>query len=102
MLYADGFPNPKKQAVVPDFLFFHAEEECDLNAVYGTKNKKYKVKGLFNILSAQIHITENTPVEEEIALDPEHLGKVFENLLASYNLNTDHGAKADRLVFSAP
>ena len=27
---------------------------------------------------------ENTPVEQEVALDPELLGKVFENLLAAY------------------
>ncbi|OQX00902.1 MAG: hypothetical protein BWK80_61005, partial [Desulfobacteraceae bacterium IS3] len=41
VLYADGFSrNPKKRAIVPDFLFFHAEEDCDLNAIYGTKNKK--------------------------------------------------------------
>ncbi len=96
VLYADGFSrNPKKRAIVPDFLFFHAEEECDLNAVYGTKNKKYKVKGLFNILSGyKFTITENTPIEEEIALDPELLGKVFENLLASYNPETETTARS--------
>ena len=33
-------------------------------------------------------VEENTPVEEEVALDPELLGKVFENLLASYNPET--------------
>ncbi|OQX18628.1 MAG: hypothetical protein BWK80_37915, partial [Desulfobacteraceae bacterium IS3] len=39
--FVDGFSrNPKKRAIVPDFLFFHAEEDCDLNAIYGTKNKK--------------------------------------------------------------
>ena len=31
---------------------------------------------------------ENTPVEQEVALDPELLGKVFENLLAAYNPET--------------
>ena len=29
-------------------------------------------------------LTENTPIEEEVALDPELLGHVFENLLAAY------------------
>ncbi len=33
-------------------------------------------------------VEENTPTEWEVALDPELLGKVFENLLASYNPET--------------
>ena len=33
-------------------------------------------------------VEENTPVEQEVALDPELLGKVFENLLATYNPET--------------
>ena len=102
--FVDGFSrNPKKRAIVPDFLFFHAEEECDLNAIYGTKNKKYKVKGLFDILSAyKFTITENTPIEEEIALDPELLGKVFENLLASYNPETQTTARKQTGSFYTP
>ncbi|PIU56903.1 MAG: hypothetical protein COS89_05460, partial [Deltaproteobacteria bacterium CG07_land_8_20_14_0_80_38_7] len=32
VLYADGFSrNPKKQAIVPDFLFFGEEETVDLS-----------------------------------------------------------------------
>ncbi len=31
---------------------------------------------------------ENTPIEQEVALDPELLGRVFENLLAAYNPET--------------
>lgn len=55
VVYGDGFSrNPKKQAAVPDNLFFGEEIEYDLNAIYGTKNKRYKVKGLFNILSASL------------------------------------------------
>ena len=90
VLYADGFSrNTKKQAIVPDFLFFSEEEEYDLNEIFGTKNKCYKVKGLINILTSyKFTVTENTPIEEEVALDPELLGKVFENLLASYNQET--------------
>ena len=33
-------------------------------------------------------VEENTPIEQEVALDPELLGKVFENLLAAYNPET--------------
>ncbi len=39
-------------------------------------------------------VEENTPIEQEVALDPELLGKVFENLLAAYNPET--GATARR------
>ena len=31
---------------------------------------------------------ENTPIEQEVVLDPELLGRVFENLLAAYNPET--------------
>ena len=33
-------------------------------------------------------VEESTPIESEVALDPELLGKVFENLLAAYNPET--------------
>ena len=33
-------------------------------------------------------VEENTPIEQDVALDPELLGKVFENLLAAYNPET--------------
>jgi len=104
VIYMDGFSrNPKKQAIVPDFLFFSPEQEYDLNAVYGTKNKKYRIKGLIDILSGyKFTITENTPIEEEIALDPELLGKVFENLLASYNPETQTTARKQTGSFYTP
>ncbi len=45
---------------------------------------------------------ENTPVEEEVALDPELLGKVFENLLASYNEDTQITARKQSGSFYTP
>jgi hypothetical protein len=104
VLYSDGFSrNSKKQAIVPDFLFFGAEEEYDLNVIYGTKNKRYRVKGLIDILSGyKFTVAENTPVEEEVALDPELLGKVFENLLASYNPETQTTARKQTGSFYTP
>lgn len=85
IVYVDGFSrNHKKQASVPDYIFFGEEREVDLNDVYATKNKKYKSRGLINLLeSYKFTVAENTPIEEEIALDPELLGKVFENLCFS-------------------
>jgi adenine-specific DNA-methyltransferase len=85
----DGFSDKDVGLIVPNYLFFSDEKEADLNEEYGTKNKKYHVQGLFNILSAyNFTIDENDPNDQEVALDPELLGKVFENLLASFNPET--------------
>jgi hypothetical protein len=102
--YVDGFSrNAKKQASVPDYIFFGEEKEVDLNEVYGTKNKRYSSRGLINLLeSYKFTVAENTPIEEEIALDPELLGKVFENLLASYNPETQTTARKQTGSFYTP
>lgn len=102
--YVDGFSrNTKKKAIVPDYIFFAEEKEVDLNEVYGTKNKRYTSQGLINILeSYKFTVAENTPIEEEIALDPELLGKVFENLLASYNPETQTTARKQTGSFYTP
>lgn len=104
IVYVDGFSrNPKKQAVVPDYIFFGEEREVDLNDIFATKNKKYKSRGLINLLdSYKFTVAENTPIEEEIALDPELLGKVFENLLASYNPETQTTARKQTGSFYTP
>ncbi len=108
-LYIDGFSDQMtkgEQLIVPDYLFFGTAEEVDLSAEYGIKNKGTKqaaVKGLINILkSYKFTITENTPIEEDVALDPELLGKVFENLLASYNPETKTTARKQTGSFYTP
>lgn len=108
-LYIDGFSDQMtkgEQLVVPDYLFFGVEEEADLSDIVGISDKKYKqaaVKGLINILkSYKFTITENTPIEEDVALDPELLGKVFENLLASYNPETKTTARKQTGSFYTP
>lgn len=108
-LYIDGFSDNMtkgEQLIVPDYLFFGADEEVDLSAEYGVKNRGTKqaaVKGLINILkSYKFTITENTPIEEDVALDPELLGKVFENLLASYNPETKTTARKQTGSFYTP
>src|SRR5690606_28898811 len=78
----DCFSNKRdneERLCVPDYLFFETEKEYDnLNKVYDTKGRKYTVRGLIEILKKyKFTIHENTPIEEEIALDPELLGKVF-------------------------
>ena len=50
--------------------------------------------GLFPLFSHyKFTVEENTPVEQEVALDPELLGKVFENLLGAYNPETQSTAR---------
>jgi hypothetical protein len=108
-LYIDGFSDQMtkdEKLIVPDYLFFGVEEKVDLSTDYGVKNKGVKeaaVKGLINILkSYKFTITENTPIEEDVALDPELLGKVFENLLASYNPETKTTARKQTGSFYTP
>ena len=100
---ADMFsdPDPKKWATarkkafaalsVPNFLFF--QDKKDLKAQRGllTIFKKYKFT-----------VEENTPVEQEVALDPELLGKVFENLLAEVNPETRESARNQTGSFYTP
>ena len=46
-------------------------------------------RGLIPLLNHyKFTVEENTPIERDVALDPELLGKVFENLLAAYNPET--------------
>ncbi|MEG4851037.1 TaqI-like C-terminal specificity domain-containing protein [Microcoleus sp. B5-D4] len=101
----DGFSERQDNRLnIPNCLFFsESEQQIDLNDVYGTKNKRYTVRGLINIFhSYKFTVTENTPIEEEIALDPELLGKVFENLLAAYNPETNTTARKQTGSFYTP
>jgi adenine-specific DNA-methyltransferase len=105
VLRVDGFSERAENPLhIPNELFFgEGSEEVDLNGIFGTKNKKYKPRGLLKIFdSYKFTIEENTPVEEEVALDPELLGKVFENLLASYNPDTKTTARKKSGSFYTP
>lgn len=102
--YIDGFSrNPKKVPIVPDLLFFGKERIEDLSEGYGYNRSKEKCRGLLEIFSDyKFTIEENTPIEEEIALDPELLGKVFENLLAYYTPETEATARKQTGSFYTP
>ena len=81
--FADG--HFKHRAVVPNNLFFSPE------------------KGLIPILTHyNFTIEENTPEEQQVALDPELLGKVFENLLGAYNPETKETARNQSGSFYTP
>ena len=63
--------NQYHKSSIPNRLFFHAQQ------------------GLIPLLEHyKFTVEENTPIEQEVALDPELLGRVFENLLAAYNPET--------------
>ncbi len=100
----DGFSDRDDNALhVPNKLFFADEFIVDLNEVFATRNKVYRTRGLIHILNSyKFTVDENTPVEEEVALDPELLGKVFENLLASYNPETSTTARKQTGSFYTP
>ncbi len=100
----DGFSRIKKnQPQVPNYLFFANEQTIDLNKEYGTKNKRYKVCGLFQTLNRyNFTIDESTPIDIEISLDPELLGRVFEKLLANYNPETATTARKSTGSYYTP
>ena len=92
--YDDGFSrnaqkapngNFKYRAFIPNELFFK------------------KDKGLYSILNRyNFTIEENTPNEQQVALDPELLGKVFENLLGAYNPEPKETARNQSGSFYTP
>jgi len=103
-VFIDGFSdNPKFQASVPNELFFGEDRNIDLNEIYDTKDQRYNVRGLINTLSQfNFTIDENTPDDQDIALDPELLGHVFENLLARVNPETSEQARRETGSFYTP
>ena len=92
--YNDGFSRNtakfkdgtyKYRAVVPNVLFFEPK------------------RGLLSIFNRYVFtIEENTPQDVQVALDPELLGKVFENLLGAYNPETHDTARNESGSFYTP
>ena len=74
-----------KKLSIPNYLFF--DDDCGLIPLL--KHYKFTVE-------------ENTPIEQEVALDPELLGKVFENLLAAYNPETGETARRQTGSYYTP
>ena len=108
-IYIDAFTDRKvisDQLVIPDFLFFGDEvgKNIDLSEWYGDKKKKkVSASGIIDILKRyNFTVEENTPFDQEVSLDPELLGKVFENLLAAYNPETQTTARKQTGSFYTP
>ncbi len=87
--YADGFSrNPKCRAHIPNKYFFSEDEDS---------------LGLIPLLSRyNFTVDENAHDDEDVALDPELLGKVFENLLGAYNPETKVAARKATGSFYTP
>ena len=82
----DGFSRDKnRRSFLANNLFF--DEENGIISIL----KKYNWT-----------IEENSPADIEVALDPELLGKVFENLLGTYNPETRETARKDSGSFYTP
>ena len=86
--YYDGFSRVagrQKRAFLPNCLFFDSD------------------KGLIPLLEKyNFTVEENTPSDVEVALDPELLGKVFENLLGAFNPETKETARKQSGSFYTP
>lgn len=102
----DAFSDPKKnrkRLVVPDYLFF-GTRNADISSFFEDDRKSdIQVDGIIDILNRyDFTIDENTADDFEVALDPELLGTVFENLLASYNPETQNTARKESGSFYTP
>lgn len=79
--------NPKRQdlLIFPNKLFFEPE------------------KGLLDLFHRyNFTVEESSPVDQNVGLDPEMLGSVFENLLASFNEETRENARNASGSFYTP
>jgi adenine-specific DNA-methyltransferase len=105
----DCFSTNKKNEdllVVPDSLFWKGsgDKEVDLSKDYGdSKYDNVIVPGLIPLLKQfNFTVDESSKNDETVALDPELLGCVFENLLASYNPATSTSARKQTGSFYTP
>lgn len=93
----------EQRLVVPDYLFF-GEHTADVSQqLNNDRLNNVEVLGLIDLLNRyDFTIDENTPYDQEVALDPELLGLVFENLLASYNPESKDTARKESGSFYTP
>ena len=115
-VYAANFANEK---AIKDAIFFspylngglfdiHPNDWCELgkvNNAFAVPDTLFLDKeiGLNSILARyKFTIAENTPLEEEIAVDPEMLGRIFENLLAEQSDDTKEAARKNAGAFYTP
>ncbi|MEQ8820770.1 MAG: DUF3800 domain-containing protein [Sumerlaeia bacterium] len=82
---------------VPNKLFYATRDEGFTVSAGGKGKKNRSVEGINRIFDRyRFTVAENTPLEEDVALDPELLGLVFENLLAEIDPTDDAAAESAR------
>jgi adenine-specific DNA-methyltransferase len=104
-IFYDDFSEQKANRLcLPSDLFFGSGVEVDLSERYeDQRRRRERVRGIFETFNRyKFTVEENTPVDEEIALDPELLGHVFENLSASYSEDTRTTARKATGSFYTP
>ena len=87
---------------------YHVTQECFTDDINERQNLHVPAKlffdaedGIFPLFTHyKFTVEERTPVEQEIALDPELLGQVFENLLGVYNPETRAAASKRKVTGS--
>ncbi len=83
---------------VPNKLFYARKEDgYAIEAGAGRRRASRSVEGINRIFDRyRFTVAENTPLEEDVALDPELLGLVFENLLAEIDPDDEAAAESAR------
>jgi len=87
----------------------HEDDFFNYNEVKQTANHKLVVvpdkwlRSLFEVLETyNFTIDENTSFDEELSIDPEMLGRIFENLLAEINPETGESARKSTGSYYTP
>ena len=88
---------------VPDTLFFGEQFRAAVPAAGAAVPESDDGQGIFQILSEfNFTVEENAPEDADVSLDPELLGRVFENLLASVVPETKEQARKSTGSFYTP
>ncbi|MGB9638089.1 MAG: Eco57I restriction-modification methylase domain-containing protein, partial [bacterium] len=102
-VFIDGFTRRENdRAKIADEFFFSDYKLIRIKSFY-EKPREVKVRGIINILKDyNWTVDENSVMDIDVALDPELLGHIFENLLASYNEETKSTARKSTGSYYTP
>ena len=106
---SDNRKNLKYRAFIPNELFFLDTPKIVTVTIKTAENGKQEaveeitVIGLLELFKQyNFTVEENTTTDIDVSLDPELLGKVFENLLAAYNPETQESARKSTGSYYTP
>lgn len=83
---------------VPNKIFYaHRDDGFTIPVGNGRRQSQRPIEGINRLFDHyRFTVMENTPLEEDVALDPELLGLVFENLLAEIDTTDEAAAESAR------